>query len=113
MNDATQHRIDRLMKSARNAASAKNRIQREAAQAFLITRADELNAERKAMEERLAKMWDWLDRQDAAVDTQNVTPDRRYIEREDTAIAYLHDYEAVCDALDAARGIWLRGEAAA
>lgn len=113
MNTETQKRIDRLLKSARNAREAKNVAQREAAKTFLITRADELRGDRDALEVRLTKMWRWLDRQDTAVNEHNIAPDSRYVEREDTAIATLRDYERVCDALNDAADVWLGREVAA
>ena len=103
MNDATQKRIDRLLKSARNARDAKNRAQREAARTFLITRADELREDRDAMEAKLDRQWDWLDAH---------PDDARYPQRELQALELLHDYEAVCDALHDALGVWQGREAA-
>lgn len=106
MNAETQHRIDRLKKSARNARDARNQAQREAARTFLITRADELRADRDALEVRLTKMWRWLDAR------QGAQPDG-FEERETKAIAVLHDYERVCDALNEAADVWLGREVAA
>ena len=106
MNADTQRRIDRLLKSARNARNARNIAQREAAQTFLVTRANELRVDRDALEDRLTKMWRWLDaRQDAQPEG--------FEERETKAIAVLHDYETVCDALNEAADVWLGKEVAA
>ena len=106
MNATTQARIDRLLKSARNARTARNQAQKEAAQTFLIIRANELRVDRDALEDRLTKMWRWLDaRQDAQP--------QGFEERETKAIAVLHDYERVCNALNKAADVWLGKEAAA
>lgn len=100
----TQRLIDRLHKAARNARNAKNPAQHEAAVAFLVTRADELRAVRDRLDVKLERQWEILDR---------MSPDDdRYERRTAVAIATLHEYEAVCDALDAALVEWLHEEAA-
>ena len=104
MTPATQTLIAKLTKSARNLANASNRAQREAAQAYLIKRAEELVARRDALEAKLGKQWDWLDAN---------PDDERYDRRELQALELLHDYEAVCDALDAAKREWLHDESEA
>ena len=112
MNADTQRRIDRLLKSARNARSAKNVAQREAAQSFLIKRADELRGDRDALEARLTKMWRWLDRHDPNAPYSDGQHTPQFLEREEQAITVLADYEAVCDALNEAADVWLGKEAA-
>lgn len=100
MSPDTQRLIDRLHKSARNAAAAKNPAQREAAIGFLVKRANELRAVRDAMDAKLGKQWDWLDAH---------LGDERYGSRELKALDLLHDYVAVCAALDEALIEWLDG----
>lgn len=111
MNTETQKRIDRLLKSARNAREAKNVAQREAAKTFLITRADELRGDRDALEVRLTKMWRWLDRNDPQTLYSEGEHSEQFIERETKAIAALHSYESVCNALNDAADVWLGKEA--
>lgn len=101
MTPELQGRIDKLLKSARNARDAKNPAQREAAIGFMEKRAAELQRERDELEARLAARWDALD---ANPKHQNAAG------REQRTIDLLHDYEALCDALNAALSTWLDHE---
>jgi len=101
MNSNTQTLIDKFLKSARNAYNAKNRAQREAAQTFLIKRADELRERRDALYQKLERRWDALD---ADPDMPN------YEARETRTIDMLHEYEAICDALSRGLVLWLHEE---
>ena len=79
----TDQLIAKLRKSARNVANASNRTQREAAQLYLVKRADELRERRDALVAKLEARWDWLDVNPA--DTTN------YAKREDRTIELLHE----------------------
>lgn len=104
MTPELQGRIDKLLKSARNARDAKNPAQREAAIGFMEKRAAELQGERDELDARLAARWDALD---ANPEQHNAAA------REQRTIDLLHDYEAISDALDAALTTWLNHDEAA
>lgn len=108
MTPETQRLIDRLEKSARNAASATNPAQREAARTFLITRERELYAVWVGMDAKLGRQLDWLDAND---DPDADPADRdRFARREDQFLALLDDYVTIGRARDAALATWLGGE---
>ena len=115
MTPENQRMIDRLAKSARNAANATNVAQREAARTFLVRRADEVRVVREAMRDKLERQWRWFDAIDEirrAEGEQGPDTSEVYVSRENQAITLLHDYEAVCDALDNALSMWLGSEVA-
>lgn len=101
MTTTLQQRIDRLAKSAANVVNAKNPAQRSAAQTFLIQRAQELVAERDELEA-------WLHEADEFISTEtpeiNADPDAEYNRH---WIGRLHDYEAICTALNDAWGAYM------
>lgn len=114
MNADTQRLIDRLHKSARNAANAKNAAQREAAIGFLVKRADELRAVRDELHEKLWGRCDWHDAHDPRCPYDDGQHSEQFIKREDRTVAMIEEYTAICEALDVALIEWLHdGEEAA
>lgn len=110
MTPETQRLIDRLEKGARNAASATNAAQREAARTFMVRRERELFVTWEAMEQKLGRQLDWLDASDdprADAETRD-----RFARREEQFLALLDDYVAIGRARDRALATWL-GEGAA
>lgn len=103
----TQTLIRKLQTSARNVANARNRAQRDAAQTFLIARAGELVARRDDLLGNLDARWTWLDANDPGVPYADGHHDDRFVRREQRTIDLLHEYEAICDALDDAKAAWL------
>lgn len=91
-----QSRIDRLAKSTSNVQNAKNPAQREAAEKFLIMRANELDREREEIEV-------WLHEADAYATKHmpEISADEAH-ENNRMWVRKLHEYQNLCDALNAA-----------
>ena len=91
-----QSRIDRLAKSTRNVVNAKNPAQREAAEKFLVQRANELDRERKEIEE-------WLHEADAYATKHmpEISADEAH-ENNRMWVRKLKEYQSLCGALNAA-----------
>ena len=119
MNAATQGKIGRLLRSARNAASAKNADQRDAARRFTTQRALELCDIRDALLEKMSAGWDWLAHIDAEYPMPDVHEERvnrahrirrehpDYAANEEKLIGWQREYEAICQALDEAADAWM------
>lgn len=96
--DTTAKRIDKLLKSARNVANAKNVDQKDAARGFMIARALELCDRRDDLLQKIEAGWEWLDSyqvNDPAVATQ-----------EEQFRAWNVELRHITDALDDAAGMW-------
>ena len=97
--DTTAKRIDKLLKSARNVANAKNADQRDAARGFMIGRALELCERRDTLLQKIEDGWDWLASyqvNDPAVATQ-----------EEQFRAWNVELRHITDALDEAADAWM------
>lgn len=90
--------IERFLKAADNAAKATEDGQRFATRSFLIKRATALRARRDDVRERMEAGWAWLDEN---------PDDPAYEEHETRLIAWIADYEQICDALNDGLNRWL------
>ena len=89
----TQQQIDRLAKSTQNVVNAKNPTQREAAKKFLIMRANELDHERRELEEWLYTADEWVNEH-----MPEINADAGH-EHNIEWIDQLNTYQAISDAL--------------
>lgn len=117
--DTTAKRIDKLLKSARNAANATNQDQRDAARRFTVQRALELCDRRDALIERMDAGWGWLSQIDAEYPVPDIYEEQvnranrireenaDYAANEEKLISWQAEYEAICQALDEAADTWL------
>lgn len=96
MTATLQSQIDRLVKTTNNLVNAKNSAQREAAEKFLIARANELDDMRKEQEV-------WLHEADAYATKHmpEISADQAH-ENNRMWVRKLHEYQSLCDALSAA-----------
>ena len=102
-----QSRIDRLAKSTSNVVNAKNAAQREAAEKFLVMRAQELDRERKEREEWLHEADEYARKHMPEISTDAAHENNRMWVRK------MNEYTAMCDALNAAwRALMASKEAA-
>ncbi len=99
---STQDRIDRLRKSAENVCNATNARQRDAAITFMVKRAQELEAVKHDLAYKLEHGWDMLD------EWKDTGKPEDYEKHHARYLAWLHEYEQVCDALDDAARRWTR-----
>lgn len=91
-----QSRIDRLAKSTSNVQNARNAAQREAAERFLVMRAQELDQERKDCEAWLHEADDWARKHTPEIDADAAHENNRMWVRK------LHEYQDMSNALQAA-----------
>lgn len=96
MDEALRAKVERLRKSASNVSRATNDAQKDAAQKFLIQRADELRED----QERLA---DWLHTADAYIEANmpEINGDESN-EYNQEWLESLQDYQVVSDVLNSA-----------
>lgn len=91
-----QKQIDRLAKSTSNVQNARNPAQREAAEKFLVQRAQELDRERKEIEAWLHEADTWINARKPEINAdEGHEHNREWTDR-------LHEYQSLCDALNAA-----------
>lgn len=91
-----QQQIDRLTRSTSNVVNARNPAQREAAEKFLITRANELDRERREREEWLEEADTWIERKMPQINADAGHEHNREWVRK------LHEYQDISNALQAA-----------
>lgn len=107
MNELLQKKIDRLNKAADNVVSATNQSQRDAAEKFLVQRANDLREEQQSLAS-------WLDEADCYINEEmpaiNSDASADYNRQ---WLSSLQDYESIQDALDCSYNKYMQALAAA
>lgn len=89
----TQQQIDRLAKSTQNVVNAKNPAQREAAEKFLVMRAQELDTEKRKRVEWLHEADTWVNEHKPEINADaDHEHNQEWLER-------LNEYQDIEDAL--------------